>query len=349
MGIKDFTKVFEPQEEIKFKDLKGKWVAVDALYEIHRGSRPFRTKTGSTNLMGKDGRVTNHINTLLFGLIFKLQEAGVYQCWVFDHPLDGHNPLKQIEVERRKVCQQKATEKLEACKKRELTKKQQVISDSDNSDDETLQNKSSDAEIKLEIAKYERGAFTLESYFIEDLKFILDCLDVPWIEAPLGFEAEQLAAQLTRVEIDEIRASAVITPDPDTLLFGAKTMIKRSKGKLYKYVLKDLLEENELDQNSLITIGVILGCDFAKKTKGVGAKTVLKKYEDVELTDCQEKAVGYFKKKIPKSELENLEWNQDGDPFEDKKKIKILFDWVVNIKGFSKLSTEKKFAKLKLL
>lgn len=342
MGIKDFTKVFTPQKEINFKDLKSKWVAIDSMYEIHRASRPFRTKTGSTNLIALDGKITNHINTLLFSLIFKLQDADVNQCWVFDHSLEGHNPNKQIEIEKRKICQEKATEKLEACKKRELAKKQQVISDSEDSEE--------DNKIKLEIAKYERGAFKLEGYFIEDLKFILDCLDIPWMEAPKKFEAEQLAAQLTRTTIDGIKIDFVISPDSDTLLFNAKSMIKRgNKGKLNKYVLKDLLEEHKLDQDSLIKIGVILGCDFAKKTKGVGAKTVLKKYKNIDLEEDQEQAIEFFKKIIPKKELDKLEWNQEGKPFKNKKKIKMLFDWIVNIKGFSKSSTEKKFAKLKLL
>lgn len=338
MGIKNFTKVFPPKEEITFKSLKGKWVAIDAMFEIHRASRPFKTQSGFTYLTAPDGRTTNHIQTLLFSLIIKLQNVGANQCWVFDHPINGHNPIKQSELDKRKVCSEKAKKKLQECKELHLAKQNQVISDSDESDCE---------ELKLQIAKYERASFSLEEYFIEDLKFILNCLDIPWIEAPEGYEAEQLAAILTRKRIDGIKVNAVITPDPDTLLFGAEVMIKRDKGKLYQYKLEDLLENYEIELDDLIKIGIILGCDFAEKTKGVGVKTVLNKFEDIELNDEQEDAFDYFTKNIPKKILLKLEWNWNGEnSFQNKNNIKKLFNWVVNIKGFNLASTKKKFGKL---
>ena len=36
MGIKNFSKVFNHNGEVKYKDMRNKVVAVDAMYQLHR-------------------------------------------------------------------------------------------------------------------------------------------------------------------------------------------------------------------------------------------------------------------------------------------------------------------------
>jgi len=337
MGIKDFSKVFKYQNEIKYKDLKNKIIAVDAMYQLHRTAHPFKT-TSTAILTAPDGTATNHINGLL-ALIFNLKKANAIQVWVFDNPGEEHNSLKIIEIERRRSCKQLAQKKLELLDSPDLF-----------SDDDSEQNNIDLINQHLiDKNKYQRASFSLEIYMINDLKFILDSFDIPWIESPIGYEAEQLASYLTMNKLNGIKVDAVLTPDPDCLLFGAKYMIKNDKQKLYKYDLSQLLDDAKISQDDLIKIGVILGCDFAEKTAGIGPKSVIKKFSTTELTSKQKDAYEYFKKPICPNALKQLKWNSiDKSPFEDIQKINELFNWITNIKGFSVPRTQSRFNTAKI-
>ena len=320
MGIKSFSKTFEYQCTLTYKDLSGETLAIDAMYQLHRFAHPFKT-TNQSILTAPDGKSTNHINGIL-ALIFNLYKSKVKQYWIFDNA-GGHDSIKDIEVEQRRARTVAAKQKLQNL--------DELFSDSDE-------------EVKQSINKYERAAFTLETYMVTDLKFILDCFDVPWIESPEGYEAEQIAARMTQVAVDGVLADGVMTPDPDCLLFGAKAMIKNDTAsrKLQKYNLDELLQSSEITLDDLIKIGVVLGCDFAKKTPGIGPKTVLKKFKTIKLTADQSAAIAYFAKPVPNT---NLTWSHRGTPFSDEKKIKLLSDWMVNVKGFNRDRTSSRFDK----
>jgi XPG N-terminal domain len=97
MGVKDFTKVFEPLREIKYKNLAGKTVAIDGNIEIYRAALGM---SGSFQLTDKAGNPSSHINIVLLGVILKLKAAGADQYWVFDYESKEdeyicHNPLKE--------------------------------------------------------------------------------------------------------------------------------------------------------------------------------------------------------------------------------------------------------------
>jgi 5'-3' exonuclease len=337
MGIKDFSKVFQYQNEIKYKDLKNKTVAVDAMYQLHRTAHPFKTISTAV-LTAPDGTSTNHINGLL-ALIFNLKKANAKQIWIFDNPGENHNSLKIIENERRRSCKQVAQKKLELLDEPKLF-----------SDDDSEITPTDTISLKLIANKYQRASFSLETYMIIDLKYILDCFNISWIEAPIGYEAEQLAAYITINELNGVKADAVLTPDPDCLLFGAKCMIKNDKQKLYKYELSTLLKDANINQNDLVKIGIILGCDFAEKTSGIGPKSVIKKFNNVELTDKQKSAYEYFKKPICPNSLKQLKWNSfDNIPFTNQEKINELFEWIIQIKGFNRSRTETRFKNAKIM
>lgn len=336
MGIQHFSKVFASQGELKYKDLAGKWVAIDAMYQLHRTAHPFRT-TKSAILTAPDGTATNHINGLL-ALILNLKKCGAHQVWIFDHPNGGHDSLKDIEVERRKSCRVAAKQKLQ-----------------DILDQPTIFSDSEDEEKTSEVAavarnKYERAAFSLEMYMITDLKFMLDSMDVAWIESPKGFEAEQLAAHMTNTAVAGILADAVLTPDPDCLLFGARLMLKNDKQKLYKYNLAVLLQDAALDIDGLIKVGIALGCDFAEKTAGVGPKTVIKKLPALTLSERQQEAFQYFKKPICPDALATLRIHGANNtvPFSNPTKLTELFEWLKSVKGFNAARLESRFRTAKV-
>lgn len=358
MGVKDFTKVFPAEKEIKFKDLNGKHIAIDASVEIYRAALGM---SSSTVLRDADGNPTSHINTILLGLILKLKASGAFQYWIFDYNSKGcnHNPMKELELKKRRDKRCKANEKLKELK--ELTADNELFSDSDeepcdNEPQSSKINKEKDLqketqkETQNEIDKQEKIAFVIEDFYKDDVIFMLNQLDVPWLECPPGFEAEQIAAMLTFNEnILGFKINYVLTPDADCLLFGAKKIIKRDirKKKFFEYNLSDLLKEYELQQDDLTKIGLILGTDFANKTPRIGPKTVLKKYKDIVLSEDQQKAFEtIFKKQLTDTEIKSIIINnQNVDSFTNKEKYEQLLDWIELVKSFNRSRIDKLFKK----
>ncbi len=304
MGIQGFTKLFPAEREIKLRSLRGKHVAIDAMAEIHRCSLGCAT---THTLTDANGRPTIHISSLLLGVIFKLQSYGIHQYWVFDRKFDDTctiEPLKELELKKRSEARTKAKKKINDLKSELLHIEQNKLFSSDDEDDQSTQ-------IKMEshrrsIEKYEKRCFRVQSYHIQDVQFMLDCLNIPWVVAPFRlngnhsdpYEAEQFAAMLTnetRYGIDHL-IDYVMSPDADAIMFGSKRIIKRvrQKGKANKFVeydLDNLLSDNGIDLDDLIKIGLILGTDFAEKTPGIGAKSIFKK--------------------IPKTKLKNKKYMDD--------------------------------------
>jgi 5'-3' exonuclease len=360
MGIQNFTKLFPAQGEVKYKDLRGKWVAVDAMYQLHRMAHPFKTANGSNAVLtAPDGSMTNHINGLL-ALILNMHKNAINQVWVFDNPGAGHDSLKDIEVERRKSCRSVAKQKLQ-----DLVEQPELFSDEEKIDPTNV----------ITRGKYERAAFSLDIYMINDLKYILDCFGVAWIEAPPGFEAEQLAAHMTNHEVHGIFADAVLTPDPDCLLFGARQMIKNDKQKLFKFDLDSIYLEisaeptqsvtkkttknvasvtpprvinSSSSADNLIWIGIALGCDFAEKVPGIGPKTVIKKLSSIKWSDRQLAAFKYFKTPICPVALATTVVHKKEIPFSDNVRIVELFKWLTGTKGFNATRMESRFRAAKL-
>jgi flap endonuclease-1 len=368
MGVKGFSEVFENEGEIKYKDLTNKNVCIDASVEIYRSALGM---AASKVLTDSNGTPTSHINTLLLGVILKLKAAGVNQWWVFDYNQKAsnieqyHNPLKELELNKRKITKQKASDKLKILKENmeklnvEASDNENVLfsdSDSELSDDtikksvkEKLMQKK---EMQSKIDTQQKASFKLEDFYTKDLLMMLDLLDIPWIESPAGFEAEQICALATKNDnILNTKIDYVFTTDVDTLLFGAKKLIKRDtrKKKLFLYDLKNILTDNELTQDDLIKIGLILGTDFANKTPRVGPKTVLKKFRYIELTTNQKDAIELiFKKELSKSDINNIIiHNVNNKPFTDKKKYEDLLFWL-ETKNYNRERINKQFSKQKL-
>jgi hypothetical protein len=293
-----------------------------------------------------------------------LKAAGADQYWVFDYESKEdeyicHNPLKELELQKRKEKKTAAKTKLDelnanlesitirAKKPRNDDSDTELFSDYDDNQDDNEINK-----IKQDIAKQEKVAFNLEKFYKEDVIFMLNMLDIPWIVCPPGFEAEQIAAIATYTKIFDKKMDYVFTQDSDALLFGACRLIKRDlrKKKLFEYNLETLLRDNELEQKDLIKIGLILGTDFATKTKGVGSKTVLKKYKSVELSDEQITARDtVFMRKITSAEINSIViHNGNATTFSNKDKYIQLLEWIELVKDYNRERIDKQFKKANL-
>jgi 5'-3' exonuclease len=360
MGIKSFSKFSSPSI-INMKDLTGKIIAIDAsvvAYQAALGAKSINTLTDSY------GNSSMHISVIMAKVLnFKQNNTG--QIWVFDFHENGYTPPnKTHELEIRKNRRVAAEKRLKTfkLKKQEQKNKRASVEDLFSSDeDETpLITIASDAvserSMDDKICAQEKQCFSMNSRIINDIKFILNSFNVPWITAHKGIEAEQLCAALTIHNY----ADAVFSTDIDALMYGANKLIRnvKSKGKkvLQSYSLQNILETNKISILDLRKIGVILGCDHAKKTANVGPKTVLKKYQTIVLTPEQKKAVKIFETPIDLAsyDLENTGivsiYKRDKSidktirP-QTKTKIDNLLIWLVD-KNFNKNRVKKQIIKV---
>ena len=192
-------------------------------------------------------------------------------------------------------------------------------------------------QIKQQIDALEKQTFKVNTQMINDIKFILDCLNIKWVEAPAGFEGEAIAAYLNATGV----VDAVYSGDTDPIAFGAPNLLRLNpKDKqIYEYTQEDVLQQitdandeiKEPDLDDFLKAAVALGTDMAEKTTGVGPKTVLKKLHNIKLTKSQKEAIEHFKKQ-PRSE-DIVIHNSDKTPFVECR-MEELITWLVTVKRF---------------
>ena len=295
MGILGWFNVFgDSGKVIEEKSFNGKSIGVDVSYDIYRASLGMKN---IRTLTDRNGVPTVLLNTLLCNVV-KYKKLGLSGLiYIFDNPSPNKHKLK--EQLKRKNAKKNAANKLAAAN--------------------TSENKE----------RLEKRTFVITSEMIKDVQKLLSMLGVSWIVSPVNYEAEHLGAKMTRDGIID----TFITSDSDALLFGAKSMTRRTKNKTNKkkmyeeYLLDDVLIDYDLTREQLVHLGVVLGSDFAEKTKGIGIKTVLTKGLNVQLTKEQTNAKNYFLSDVP--------WDTGmiNNTKRDKKK---LIDWLHMEKGFNK-------------
>lgn len=355
--------------------------ALDAMNHIHQA---LACKSIS-RITDESGRPTAHILVVL-SVIKKLTELGIDMIWVFDHNKDQsrkegkeHLNIKEKELQHRKSRREKTKKDIEKLKQKRdsILKKQAVcladeeslFSDSDMSSATTDVSISPSKRAMTDdlksiddcIDQKSRQTLVVDTKIINEVKFILDALNVAWVEAPLNVEGEQLGAWLTQLDEPDGnkfgKCDAIITNDADALLYGAQTVLKRhrvksnnptakakekggdavSHGKKKRtpkidfdvYNLHALLEEHTLTHQDLVKIGIILGSDFAAKTPGVGPKSVLKKFKTIQLTDEQQSAANHFltAPSMDNVVFHNIESRDNDTIFAEHQK---LHDWLIS-------------------
>ncbi len=260
MGV-DISDIIQARE-IKFTDLKGKVVAIDAYNSLYQFLSIIRQPDG-TPLRDSQGQVTSHLSGLLYRTTNYVAE-GIKPVYVFD----GKPPdLKMRTVKERIEIRNRAMEEWE-----ELKKKGEV----------------EEARIKAQQASH------LTPEMVENSKKLLDYMGIPWVQAPSEGEAQ--ASYMAK----KGDAYSTASQDFDSLLFGSPTLIRNmaitGKRKLPRkrvYVnikpeminLNENLKNLEITREQLIDIGILVGTDFNNGIKGIGPKTALKlikKYKNIE-------------------------------------------------------------------
>lgn len=240
-----------PRKEVKFEDLKGKVIAIDAFNAIYQFLSSIRQADG-TPLMDDKGRITSHLSGLFYRNIALLSE-GIKLIYVFD---GEYHALKGKTHELRQEAKDIAKEKYE-----------KAVEDVDVES----------------MSKYSRGFVKLNSEMIIESKELLEAMGVAVVQAP--GEGEMQCAELVKMG----EAYAVGSQDYDAIVVGATRLIqnltlsrKRKTPSGFVYISPEMIEYekvlNELgvDADQLISLGVLVGTDFNPGgIKGIGPKKAL--------------------------------------------------------------------------
>lgn len=271
-----------PKKELEFSQLKNKTIAVDAFNAIYQFLTTIRQPDG-TPLKDSNGNVTSHLSGLFYRNMSLILE-GIKIIYVFD----GEAPeLKTKTREARKLVKEKAKEKY----------------------DQAVKEKDIDS-----MGKYARSEVYLDEQKIKESKELLLAMGIAIVQAPGEGEAE--ASQLAK----QLDIYAVASQDYDCLMFKAPLLIqnlslsrKRKTRTGYTEVhpqvieLKNVLKELNINQEQLITLGILCGTDYNPGgVKGLGPKKSLKIVREFKT-----------KEKIFKALEENEEFE----------KYEIDFDW----------------------
>jgi len=241
MGVK-FRDIVSP-ESIKFEQLENKIVALDAANIIYQFLSSIRQVDG-TPLMDQNGNITSHFSGILYRTS-SLIEKGIKPIYIFDGTSDV---LKKGTQDKRREVKEESQKKME----------------------EALE------EGRIEDArKYAVRTSRMSPKIVDGSKKLLELMGVPYIQA----EGEGEAQASYMVEKGD--AYCVGSQDYDCILLGAPRMVRNltitsGKANLEMIDLKKVLEKLEISREQLVDVAILVGTDFNRGVKGIGAKTGLK-------------------------------------------------------------------------
>ncbi len=259
---------------ISLDSLSGKIIAVDAFNVLYQFLASIRQEDG-TPLQDFRGNITAHLSGLFYRNA-KLLENGIRPVYVFDgKPAEFK---EKTQMERREA------------KKEAKRKWEKALAE----------------EKYAEAKKYAQATSRLTDEMIEESKELLECLDIPWVQAEGEGEAQ------AAIMVQEGKAYAAASQDYDALLFGSPVLVRnlsitgrRKVPRQDRYVmiepeeirLNETLKELGVTREQLVIIGVLNGTDFNEGVRGVGPKTALKivkEYKSLgKITDYVKEKYGY--------------------------------------------------------
>ncbi|MEG3224467.1 MAG: flap endonuclease-1 [Methanobacteriales archaeon Met13] len=241
MGVK-FRDIVST-EHIKFEDLKGKTIALDAANIIYQFLSSIRQRDG-TPLMDHNGRVTSHFSGILYRTT-SLIEKGIKPVYIFD---GQPSHLKKDTQARRNELKVESERRW----------------------------KDALNEGRIEEArKFAVRSSRMSRDVVEGSKKLLELMGIPYIQAP--GEGEAQASHM----VERGDAWCVGSQDYDCLLFGAPRMVKNltitgGKANIEMIQLNKVLDELEITREQLVDLALLVGTDFNPGIKGIGAKKGLK-------------------------------------------------------------------------
>jgi len=302
MGVK-IKEIVSP-ENIGFKDLNGKIIAIDAANTIYQFLSGIRQSDGSP-LMDSDGNITSHLSGLLYRTS-SIVEKGIKPIFVFDG-------------------------KPTHLKEETLTKRNEMKEESEKKWKEALEEGDEEA-----ARKYATRTSRMSQYIVESSKKLLDLMGIPHVQS-FG-EGEAQATYM----VQNGDAWAVASQDYDCLLFGAPRIVRNltlsgKQSEIEYFQLDKVLKTLELTRDQLIDLSLLVGTDFNPGIKGIGAKTglkIIKKQTIEEYLKESETDLGRNLYQL-RDLFKNPEINTDYEIKWKKIDLEELTDFMTNQHGFS--------------
>ena len=283
-----------PVETIKWEDLKGKKIAIDASNMLYQFLSSIRQRDG-TPLMDSKKRVTSHLSGI-FHRCLNLIQKDIFLCVCFD----GKPPeLKYKTQQQRKGRKQKAQEKYVEARQEE------------------------DIEAMY---KYSKQVTYLNNEMVQESKELIKALGIPVIQSPQEADA-QISFMCERQDVNFAASS-----DMDCLLHNCPRLIpnltlsqtRKLPGGKFVYIqphlieLKEVLNHLKINQDQLIVMGILTGTDYNPKgVHGIGPKKALnlvqqyknfdKLFSEIE-TDFNWKEIYAIFKSMPVMKNYQLKW-----------------------------------------
>src|SRR5712691_2139401 len=169
--------------------LRGRSVAIDGNLELYQFLSIMRTRDGRP-LADSNGRITSHLNGLIFRTTRLIADYDIRPVFVFDGPPPE---LKREEIRKRREAREKSQREYEA-----------AVGSGDT------------------VTAWSKAVMTsrLTRAMVEEAKTLLTLIGIPWIQAPSEGEAQ--ASHLSR----EGQTWATGSKDYDSLLFGAPRIVR---------------------------------------------------------------------------------------------------------------------------
>ena len=268
MGIKDlnsYLKKTTPQclERVHLSTFKGKRVAIDTSIYFYK-------------FLYKNPRFIESF----MEQVYKLVKCGITPVYIFD----GKPPQekkKELDYRKGKKDEMKdkiseISQKLENMKEveaKKLEEIQKIITTSqdkgiplDLSNFEFVEDEEK-IELENQIDKLQKKLIYVTWKHKEELKFFLDTINIPYIQA--NCEADAICCELSRRNI----VDCVLSDDMDLLVDGTKILLRDfniSSYTVIKYNRKQIIEALELTEEQWIDFCILCGCDYTKRIYGMG-------------------------------------------------------------------------------
>jgi flap endonuclease-1 len=294
MGISGFTKFYKTliRKHIP-SEYTGKIVLIDAMQKIYQLCIGHRCS--GKELTRKDGKSINHLLSI-FIFTMKLLEKGILPVFVFDG--------------------KRTAEKLQTIKER---KEQKIKAEHMY---ESLRDEDSKESIK-----YYKRSFSISPEQMNECKYILRLMGVPFIQCPE--EADQQCAIVSNY--DKLNIAGVMTEDSDVLVFGGTKILKDFsvkenttyeinredilpflKEKANKILRQNKMKEIEFTNDNFIDFSIIMGTDYKISSSNciILNCPISEKYEKLfevfVINDCNvEKMIDYMNKENSNLQLAN--------------------------------------------
>lgn len=180
--------------------------------------------------------------------IMKFFSCGVIPLYV----MDGTVPLEKLEkveerAKKRTICKKKIDELVDQIDE------YVNLNDLLTNDDETIEELNALHDKKEKLQKKIKRIKINDLYNIYKL---FDVLEVPYIKAE--YEADALCAKLFKEKI----ITACLSDDMDMIALGCGSTLKFHEGKFIEFNLQKIKQELDYDQDQLIDMCIMFGCDY---------------------------------------------------------------------------------------